>query len=310
MWGIEGETPQEGEWPKRDAVPRAPIGLKPVEVTEEMREIGGAALREECLKRFGTTWANDVAWDFAEVAFRAMHDAARVPLMSDAEIALTEERDHWKSEAHRLANGPPTQHSPEFVAKVLMDREGRYNDPTAHARLTEVIKCARLDGRKQARDDYAALRLEPVYDGGPDHLAALAKERDAMRSTLELLGYTYHGGTHWKPPLGRAAPFLLVDADGETVRRLAKERDEARTELAKMTRDRNRSVEERNRFGKYANSLFRDVAAKDARIAELDSRLAVFMADPDASKKPAPDPKPLPAQALAPPKGDPRMIGR
>ncbi|HXJ61862.1 MAG TPA: hypothetical protein VNU68_34925 [Verrucomicrobiae bacterium] len=69
---------------------------------------------------------------------------------------MVTERDHLKGEVDRLANGPPTQHPPEFVAKVLMDREGRRDDPMAHARLTEVIRCARLDGRKQARDEIAA----------------------------------------------------------------------------------------------------------------------------------------------------------
>lgn len=61
-----------------------------------------------------------------------------------------------RKECVRLADGPPTQHPPEYVAQVLMDREGR-TDPFAFARLTEVIRCARLDGRKSARDETRAI---------------------------------------------------------------------------------------------------------------------------------------------------------
>lgn len=118
--------------------------------------------------------------------YRAMHVAAPVELVSAVEDAmhaarqkilmltgsvawreermttLAGERDYWKGEADRLANGPPTQHPPEFVAKILMDREGRRDDPMALARLTEVIRCARLDGRKQARD--AEVEMRAAYD--------------------------------------------------------------------------------------------------------------------------------------------------
>ena len=74
----------------------------------------------------------------------------------DREIAeLKAENAHSRAECARLADGPPTQHPPEYVAGILMSREGR-TDLYAHARLTEVIRCARLDGRKQARDELAA----------------------------------------------------------------------------------------------------------------------------------------------------------
>lgn len=60
-------------------------------VTEKMREVGGQALREECLRRFGTTWPNDVAWDFAEVAYRAIHAVVPAEPVSDHErLAITE----------------------------------------------------------------------------------------------------------------------------------------------------------------------------------------------------------------------------
>ena len=42
-------------------------------------------------------------------------------------------------------------------------------------------------------------------------------EQSAVK-TLEQLGYTYHGGELWKPPLGKAPDFNLIDlyrADAE-----------------------------------------------------------------------------------------------
>lgn len=69
------------------------------------------------------------------------------------------ERDHWKTVARDLADGPSTQHPSEFVARVLMDRQGRH-DPMELVQLTEVIRCARLDGRKHARDEIVALKAE------------------------------------------------------------------------------------------------------------------------------------------------------
>jgi uncharacterized small protein (DUF1192 family) len=103
--------------------------------------------------------------------YRAMDAHRPVELISEAE-----ERIAWlERECKRLADGPPTQHPPEFVAKVLMDREGRH-DPMELARLTEVIRCARLDGRKLARDHVAALEAEIARLH--DELNARTDERD------------------------------------------------------------------------------------------------------------------------------------
>jgi hypothetical protein len=43
-----------------------------------------------------------------------------------------------------------------------------------------------------------------------------AKERSAAMKTLEHLGYTYHGGEHWKPPLG-AAPQAREPMSDDTL---------------------------------------------------------------------------------------------
>ncbi len=54
--------------------------------------------------------------------------------------------------------------------------------------------------------------------------APLKAENEAAQSavkTLEQLGYTYHGGELWKPPLGKAPDFNLIDlyrADAERYR--------------------------------------------------------------------------------------------
>jgi hypothetical protein len=101
---------------------------------------------------------DDDAGEIAAV-WKAMSTSAPVSLLSDARNLIA-----WlEVECKRLADGPPTQHPPEFVAKVLMDREGRH-DPMAHGRLTEVIRCARLDGRKQARDELAAAESPGDHD--------------------------------------------------------------------------------------------------------------------------------------------------
>jgi hypothetical protein len=163
---------------------------------------------------------------YAQRVYRAMHDASPVELVPEGErialnqaynaegrvkelekdktelytraeawkrstLALERERDHWKSEADRLANGPPTQHPPEYVAKVLMDREGRHDDRMAHARLTEVIRCARLDGRKQARDEISALLA--YQDKLVQWLADEAPKREALEDKISALEHRIAG---------------------------------------------------------------------------------------------------------------------
>lgn len=40
--------------------------------------------------------------------------------------------------------------------------------------------------------------------------AARTRERSAVK-TLEALGYTYHGGEQWKPPLGKAPDYITAE---------------------------------------------------------------------------------------------------
>ena len=77
-------------------------------------------------------------------------------------------------------------------------------------------------------------------------------EMDAAQSTLMRLGYTYHGGQLWKPPLGEAPRFDLLDA--------------LQSELAKARE----SIQVRN-LGRYG-------AAYDA---PEDKRAYTYEAQPD-----------------------------
>ncbi len=52
----------------------------------------------------------------------------------------------------------------------------------------------------------------------PKHTAAV--------STLEHLGYTYCGGEQWKPPLGQAPDFGLVNAQRARIAELEADRAE------------------------------------------------------------------------------------
>lgn len=42
-------------------------------------------------------------------------------------------------------------------------------------------------------------------------MSEIDKKRLAAVRTLEFAGYTYHGGEHWKPPLGPKPDFKALD---------------------------------------------------------------------------------------------------
>lgn len=133
--------------------------------------------------------------------YRGMAALAPTTITVVTEDVLGQRNAAWErlafleAECKRLADGPPAQHPPEFVAKVLMDREGR-TDRMALARLTEVIRCARLDGRKQARDEAhaAAEMIDRLTDSNcslaatnerlRDENAALTSEKNALADRL------------------------------------------------------------------------------------------------------------------------------
>ena len=104
-----GQTPDEGEWPARDAVPLVGGALSPFEpggqwhassarfvpepeVTPEMVAAGIVSYNEPMLD----TEENDVI-----AIYRAMHALAPVPLVSDGEARAVRERDEARAELVR-----------------------------------------------------------------------------------------------------------------------------------------------------------------------------------------------------------------
>ncbi|SFB20157.1 hypothetical protein [Azotobacter beijerinckii] len=71
-------------------------------------------------------------------------------------------------------------------------------------------------------------------------LRAHERERNAARATLEQLGYTYHGGEQWKPPLGPRPNFDLLDLRDRTIAQLEQSRDGMRDEVERLRRDAER----------------------------------------------------------------------
>lgn len=101
-------TPEEGEWPKRDAVPRmaslAPgwashsvIGQRPAEVTPEMMASAMSAFAETYL-----VCTLGAAEDAVVSIIRAALAYQPVELVSPAESALTRERDEARAERDSL----------------------------------------------------------------------------------------------------------------------------------------------------------------------------------------------------------------
>ena len=54
----------------------------------------------------------------------------------------------------------------------------------------------------------------------------------AATRTLEHLGYTYHGGELWKPPVGKPPNFDLLSAKDAEIERLKSEVSKYRTKYA------------------------------------------------------------------------------
>lgn len=124
-------------------VPAAPIGLKPAEVTEAMRFAVRMALR-------ANGFSGDSSWDGVvhDVCFAALENAP-VPLVSDAEIALTRDRDSWRRVAERLEEEKADLHARLLTANArntVLSATVRTYQETAAANMT--------------REGYAALMAE------------------------------------------------------------------------------------------------------------------------------------------------------
>lgn len=87
--------------------------------------------------------------------------------------------------------------------------------------MTDIIKLAREAGM----NDGYSLNDAKLRRFAELATAPLRAENEAAQSavkTLEQLGYTYHGGELWKPPLGKAPDFSLIDslrAENEALRK-------------------------------------------------------------------------------------------
>jgi hypothetical protein len=156
-------------------------------------------------------------------------------------------------ECKRLVDGPPTRHPPEFVAKVLMDREGLH-DPMQLARLTEVIRCARLDGRKLARDHVAALEAENARLH--DELKARTDEREMWK----------HEALSIRPE----RTDLLVEV--ATLRDTIAARD---AQLAAMTDERDEAIADAV-AATYESRIKELESERDAALALIEANTDVF----------------------------------
>ena len=106
------------------------------------------------------------------------------------------------------------------------------------------------------------------------------------------------------PPAVRE-PTMLEQITGltETVRRVAAERDEARTLVAQLTEDLGASRNRASRAEAYAVALDNAVRARDAELRDLRERLAKTQRALDAATRPAqppvePEPAPPPLRAF------------
>lgn len=219
---------------------RSFVLTKEIPVTPEMITAGMSALRRPCSPDY----------ELVQGVFRAMAALAPAdprlghPSMGSLidNMRMEQERDaareriaFLEAECKRLADGPPTAHPPEFVAKVLMDREGR-DDPMALARLTEVIRCARLDGRKQARDDARNSRAIAVMerDDAFRRLAEVETERDSAAARCDRQAYVLGGA--WNR---EAAQSEMIDRLTDSNCSLSATNERLRDEIAALTAEKN-----------------------------------------------------------------------
>ncbi len=109
---------------------------------------------------------------------------------------------------------------------VRMEREGLLTLPKHYKRLVSQRKPHSVEDFKEIDSQAYAAEW-------------------AAQETLERLGYTYAGGQYWKPPLGQAPNFDLLDSLHRKIAALELDRDEWR-DAATMA-NQNAANEERRR---------------------------------------------------------------
>ena len=98
---------------------------------------------------------------------------------------------------------------PEYapIAKFLEDEVGAMQARIKDLEAQLEAQASQIEGLKSANIENVAIYKE-IIDG-------LAKQIEAMKSaekTLRQMGYTNEGGEYWKPPLGKAPDFDLLNS--------------------------------------------------------------------------------------------------
>lgn len=174
-------TPEEGEWPKRDAVPvisaqaefyriknwqAPPIGQRPAEVTPEMERAA-----ELACERLGFGFVPELAAPI----FRAMHAVAPVELVSPAEIALIRERDEARAFIGKL-----TDWNCEYGAK-----NERLSDDVDSLRAELMAAHDNLARQAKALGDAANTIAAPTHtESTPDPIANAIRDHDTDRRRM------------------------------------------------------------------------------------------------------------------------------
>lgn len=146
-----------------------------VEVTAEMRVAGAVAANEVCLSLFMAKWNSSDAEKIACAAYRAMHAAAPVPLVSEAED-LRRDRDKWKAAARR------------FQAELLP-----YAQASGCPAGTQIDKWAVAKAREA---DNLRAEVTSLHDA----LKVRTDERDKALSDVDEMALRF---THWRQLAGR-----------------------------------------------------------------------------------------------------------
>ncbi|MFL3604255.1 hypothetical protein ACJU4I_10805 [Pseudomonas aeruginosa] len=120
--------------------------------------------------------------------------------------------------------------------------------------MTDLNKLKELSPLEKACSEIKAVREEREREEQEQKSRWRSLELSAVR-TLEALGYTYHGGEQWKPPIGKAPDFDLIDSLRAEVERLRADTSSMRGSLnayskstKKLVKDGTRAAKERDRL--------------------------------------------------------------
>ncbi|MDR9847080.1 hypothetical protein [Herbaspirillum huttiense] len=84
-----------------------------------------------------------------------------------------------------------------FIEQVM-----RGEQPDTRRAAAQILDELYPNNEQKAAPAQGLCEDEGCPHHGVPHVCVDARERDAAVATLKALGYTYHGGEQWKPPLG------------------------------------------------------------------------------------------------------------